>query len=183
MERFRGASAAIAAILMLPGTAVLAQDAEDVQEMVRVSVDGDIVEMTIEQAAEACDIDVETLRADQAALEAGEGDPVSPDDAGAVDGAEEVAADAPDAASEGEADAMASADVADGAEAEAADAAGEEMAAAEDSAPQADTPDTAVVDNAELEAAADPEVPLPTAAAVCEIDRVRAEELDLVAPD
>lgn len=116
-----------------PATASLGQEAEEVQERVRVSVAGTIVELTLEQAAEACGLDVETLSTNQAALEAGAGNPESEEDTGATDAVAE---------------------------------------------------DTAVVDDAEpADAVEDPTVPLPTADAVCEISRDRAEELELPAPD
>lgn len=190
-----------------------ADAAVNAESMVRISVGGAIVEVTPEQAAEACGIDIETLRADVAALEAGAGDPVSPDETDATDAAAGteaagVSADAdaaangdeaedgtvagaeetdPDATTTNDETAMADDGGAGGAEstdtsAEATDTA-VNTAQAADSAPQVEGEDTTDVSNAELEAAADPEVPVPTADAVCEISRDMAEELGLPAPD
>lgn len=254
MLRRRHASVAVAALMMWPGAAALAQATDEVQETVRVSVAGTIVELPIEQAAEVCGLDLETLRADVAALEAGAGDPVSAEEMGATDvagtepaeatteagagteantaasgdvaadgtmGVEAIDSDAattndntamldddpaagagetdPDATTTNDdtamaddgttagvvsTDTVAEAEVAgDTAQAEDEAVGAEGTAQAGDSAPQVESPDTAVVDNAEMEAAADPEVPLPTADAVCEIDRDTAEELNLAAPD
>jgi hypothetical protein len=145
----------------------------DAAPMVRISVAGSIVEVTPEQAAEACDIDVETLRADAAALEAGAGYPVSASETGAAD-----ATTAPAAS-----DAGATAGIGSPAAAEEVDPDATTTNDGTAMAAEGPTSGTAPAGSAGLEAAADPEVPLPTADAVCEISRDRAEELGLPAPD
>jgi hypothetical protein len=133
----------------------------DAQMMVRISVGGSVVEVTPEQAAEACGIDVATIRADAAALEAGAGDPVSATDTGTA-GATAPAANtaqigSPAAAEEVDPDATTTND--------------QTAMAAE--APAAGT-------TAEAPAA---EAPPPAADAICEISREAAEAMGLPAPD
>jgi hypothetical protein len=157
-------SPAPAATTAAPGQAPAEEEA---QLMVRISVGGAIVEVTPEQAAEACGMDVATIRADASALAAGAGDPVSATDTGAAATAAPAAGStagigSPAAAEEVDPDATTTNDptgMAAEAPAPATSAAG-----ATDATPAADAPP----------AAAD---------AICEISREAAEAMGLPAPD
>jgi hypothetical protein len=136
---------------------------EDAQARVRISVGGAIVEVTPEQAAEACGIDVSRIRADAAAMEAGAGDPVSAAETGTTGTTAAPASGRADIGS---------------------------PAAAEEVDPDAtatnDTTGTAAgapVPEAAGTTAREPDAPPVAADAICEISRETAEAMGLPAPD
>lgn len=139
----------------------------EAQMTVRISVGGAIVEVTPEQAAEACGIDVETIRADASALDAGAGDPVSATDTGTG------------GATAGTAPAASTAEIGSPAAAEEVDPDATTTNDPTAMAAEAPAPGAATT-TAEAPAA---DAPPPAADAICEISRETAEAMGLPAPD
>ena len=184
----RHAMTAAAAALIWAGGAAPAQEAA--QETVRISIDGTIVEVSPEIAAEACGLSAGAIGED--AIEAGAGDPDSASDAGQAGAAEDGAVPEAtgDAAGEAEAEAVdPDAQTTNDAQAMAGDG-----AAPADDAPAVATPETTTAEamaggdaaaegEAADAAATDPQEPIETADALCEISRDAAEALEIPAPD
>ena len=162
-------------VLLLPVTAVLAQDNPDT---VGVSVDGTVIEVPFDLAAEACGIDAETLRAQWASLGIGVGTMADTSvNADAADLAPEVAVDTPmDSTIDG-------VSVGDGADATHDSTGDPATDVASDGPSSSGTVDDASSSPAVNDGPATPtEGTIRSKAAVCEVGMDTATALGLIAP-